>query len=441
MGSLERQIENKLFEIGVDRLASKKIILFGAGGYSRRLYKILRKKGYSVSAVIDNNKALEGHLLLDMVVQDAEGFLKEFDDERIFPVLSRFYREIKRQLEKHGYVENVHFFKMADIDEVDEWHIVDEERMDQCVFHIRRGKKLHEELVKRYGSEAVLLVNPAASIGDVYLMSFYVKAYLKDHVNRIFIFGSHTLVRLAGLLDFGTVLYVESDQIQALIDYAGVFGFEKVRIKLLHTGYIHFRIWSRMLTYVGITWMEHYKELFELPDAEEICVKRLTPETEASEYFAEYGFIPGRTVILSPYANTIRQLPDEFWRLLAKRLSGLGYCVCTNLGSPREKEVLGTVPVHIEISSIQAFAEYAGCFIGIRSGLCDLLCTCRCFKIILYSDEIFDLISVYDFYSLQKMGFGENVLEIVIENRDSGKALDDIVSKFKNRRRGEKTEK
>lgn len=426
MTNIERQIENKLAELG-EYVSFKKIILFGAGIYSRQLYSVLRKHGYPVYAVIDNNQSLAGHLLEQTVIQYAGTFLEKNDDSYIFLILSRFYYEMKKQLEESGYIENIHFFQMAVIDMIDDWHIVDEDRLDKCILNIKRGRKIYEQLTELYGRDAVFLVNPVASIGDVYLMSFYAGTYVKENPGSVFIFGSHVLEKLANWLKFGYVSFVELDDIQALIDYAKVFGFERVNIKLLHTGYIHFRLWSRMLTYVGIPWMEHYRELFGLPDYTKICVTKLISGGKCGKIFTEYDLIPGKTVVLSPYANTIRQFSEEFWESLAVRLQTMGFTVCTNVGSVREKAVAGTVPVYVEIDNISEFVEIAGYFIGIRSGLCDLLCCCECIKIILYSDEIFDLIPVYDFYSLKKMGFGNDVLEYVINNVNVHKISEDIL--------------
>lgn len=426
MVNIEWQIENKLAELG-KYVYSKKIVLFGAGIYSKRLYRILIKRGYSIHAVIDNNQSLAGHILEKTTIQYAETFLKEFNDNYIFLILSRSYYEMKNQLEKNRYVENIHFFQMAVIDMIDDWHFVDENQLNKCILNIERGRNIHKRLAEKYGEKAVFLVNPVASIGDIYLMSFYVKAYVKKNHESIFVFGSRVLEELANQLNFRHIVFMDLNNVHALIDYAKVFGFEKVNIKLLHTGYIHFRLWSRMLTYTGITWMEHYRELFELPDYSKIDVTELVPSSRCGKIFTEYGLIPGKTVILSPYANTIRQVTVEFWELLATQLLSMGYSVCTNIGSSREKPIFGTIPVFIEINNISEFVEIAGFFIGIRSGLCDLLCCCKCLKIILYSDEIFDLISVYDFYSLKKMGFGKNVLEYVVNQGSERKILEDIL--------------
>lgn len=431
MVSLERQIENKISELGEKNLDSKKIVLFGAGVYSKLLYKLLIKNHYTVLAVIDNNKSLEGHLFEEIIIQNADTFLGKFCNDNIFLILSRFYPEMKNQLERCGYKVNKHIFQMAEIDMIDDWHIVDKGKVDQCILSIIRGKEIYEQLTDTYGMNTSFLVNPVASIGDIYLMSFYIKEYLKNNPNSIFVFGSGTLTKLASQLCFGTIILLKPEQVQALLDFARVFGFERINIKLLHTGYVHFRIWSRMLTYVGITWMEHYRELFELPQNSEITVEKLHSDIQINQIFKTNQLIPGKTVVLSPYANTMRQFKEEFWSTLAENLLSLGFCVCTNVGTSRECAVLNTVPVYVEIENINDFVESAGYFIGIRSGLCDVICSCDCMKIILYSDEIFDLISVYDFYSIQKMGFGKNLLEFIVGNYNEEIILKRIINSMK----------
>lgn len=246
-------------------------------------------------------------------------------------------------------------------------------------------------------------------------MSFYVDEYIKESKNVIFVFGSEKLEKLANSLEIRPCIHITQKDMEDLIKFAQVFQFEKNNLKLLHTGFIHFRIWSRMLTYLGITWMEHYKELFELP--KEVCpdYKDLYGnESEVEKIFLMYNLKKGRTILLSPYANTIQQISLRCWDELAEKLIKKGFCVCTNVGGKNEVPIKNTVPLCVDIYNFSLFVEKAGCFIGMRNGLCDLLLKCKAKIIILYSNEIFDLINVYDFYSLEKMGKNDPKLEEII---------------------------
>ena len=51
-----------------------------------------------------------------------------------------------------------------------------------------------------------------------------------------------------------------------------------------------------------------------------------------------------------------------------------------------EKPLSGTQPISPAISEIQSLVERAGTFIGIRSGLCDVLREASCRKTALYPD-------------------------------------------------------
>ena len=136
-------------------------------------------------------------------------------------------------------------------------------------------------------------------------MSFYVDEYIKESKNVIFVFGSEKLEKLANSLEIRPCIHITQKDMEDLIKFAQVFQFEKNNLKLLHTGFIHFRIWSRMLTYLGITWMEHYKELFELP--KEVCpdYKDLYGnESEVEKIFLMYNLKKGRTILTFKFVKT-----------------------------------------------------------------------------------------------------------------------------------------
>lgn len=56
------------------------------------------------------------------------------------------------------------------------------------------------------------------------------------------------------------------------------------------------------------------------------------------------------------------------------------YCVCANIGSDEEEAIDGIIPVFVSINDVCEFAEKAGLFIDLCSGLCALLCELDCKK-------------------------------------------------------------
>ena len=90
-------------------------------------------------------------------------------------------------------------------------------------------------------------------------------------------------------------------------------------------------------------------------------------------------------VILSPYAKSVVTLPGEYWDSVVRYYSKKGCQIYTNVTSD-EKELPGTIRLEIKLSELQSVVERAGTFIGLRSGLCDVLGGADCRKIALYPD-------------------------------------------------------
>lgn len=62
-----------------------------------------------------------------------------------------------------------------------------------------------------------------------------------------------------------------------------------------------------------------------------------------------------------------------------------GYQCFTNVAG-EEKPLAGTVAISPGISEIESVVEHAGTFVGIRSGLCDVIRSANARKIALYPD-------------------------------------------------------
>lgn len=119
----------------------------------------------------------------------------------------------------------------------------------------------------------------------------------------------------------------------------------------------------------------------------------------------------GKTVIISPYANTVIGYPTSFWIMLIQKLKGLGFSVYTNC-SGSEPEITGAPAFHFPLEIAEQVLNYAGFFVGIRSGFCDIICNTSAYKVIIYPEyEIFNS-SVYDFCSFEKMKIGKSFREI-----------------------------
>ena len=107
------------------------------------------------------------------------------------------------------------------------------------------------------------------------------------------------------------------------------------------------------------------------------------------ERWTEYGDLDSiekkHAVILSPYAKSVTALSEKIWEDIVSDYAGRGYQVFTNVAGD-EKPLAGTKPISPAICEMKSVVERAGVFVGIRSGLCDVIRTARCRKIALYPE-------------------------------------------------------
>ena len=92
-----------------------------------------------------------------------------------------------------------------------------------------------------------------------------------------------------------------------------------------------------------------------------------------------------KTAIISPYAKSVASLPESLWTDMVSDLISSGYKVYTNTVGD-EKPLAGTKAISPSIAQMKSAVEQAGLFIGIRSGMCDVIKTADCRKIALYPD-------------------------------------------------------
>ena len=399
MSELDKKISKGIEELKNRKVLESDFVVFGAGYCAGLLCDALMYRGYYPKAIIDNSKDKVEEEFRGYRIRFAPDYLHE-NHEYKYLVLSNYYNEIKIQLCENGFKEDVDFFSVVDlsVSNVPD----DTKEFEMKVGSLRKARTVLENLQETYGTDCLFYVNPTSSIGDVYLLSNFYQ-HIENKRNALLILGTETLYRISLKAGIKKVLRIPMQDIHDLIVFASVFGFENTNIFMLHTGMVHFRIWSRMLTLKKITWLDHYSELF---DTDRIgCV---FPDIETDDKTVEKIFIDnnipiGKTVILSPYANTVRQMSLFEWDKIVTAMKKIGLTSVTNIGGDSEIPVHGTIPIYINLDMLSAVVKKAGYFIGTRSGLCDFLVGSKAKKVVFYSQEIYDLVKVKDFYSMKKM--------------------------------------
>jgi hypothetical protein len=149
---------------------------------------------------------------------------------------------------------------------------------------------------------------------------------------------------------------------------------------------------------------------------------------EIEALFANNSLIRGKTVVLSPYSNTLFDLPEDLLDSLVVNCKKLGYKVCTNCVGT-EKPVKGTNPIFFPLDQAIAFMNAAGYFIGVRSGLCDIISSSHCKKVIFYDKNgLFFNSSQYNYFSIVKMGLCDDAIEIEYDDDIKEECLNKILN-------------
>ena len=145
------------------------------------------------------------------------------------------------------------------------------------------------------------------------------------------------------------------------------------------------------------------------------CSEYLRPpiqdlDTVTLELLKKYNDDNEKYVIMAPTAVSVNSIDGEVWISVYNLLVENGYKVLIN-GSPNEKNVLFDLAdyINVPIDQIYLLAEKAALFIGLRSGLCDLLAFSKCNMVVAYPNT--NGKTFFDKYTFKNMPFEKKIVE------------------------------
>lgn len=419
---------NKIDELLIGNyFYNKYTVVFGANTPADKMIQYLQEHGVIVNAILDNNPLNSGKSMLGVPIYKPEEALAEYRENLLVLITSRHYDSMKKQLEDMGYIENHHILKMLDMN-IDVNMGIESEKFDANVDKLKDALKAWKKLTKK-DSNQVLFLCPLNAIGDLYLISSYLKTYLqKKNIReyRMIVIGEGCR-KVADLFSIQNVITVTQYEMDLLILLSRFLGDES-NMKIMQPFWLYYNILTNLDGYKNISFNDYIKYcIFDLPENTEHEVpKSCTDNKELLSFFQEHKLKLGKTVILSPYANSLPALPMEFWIELAEKLRALGYDVCTNSSGPAEKVIPNTQRVCFPFESLIQGVEMAGYIIALRSGFCDVISSAKCKKIIIYPDKACGFVKAIDFYGLKYMELAEDAIEMEY-NCDDNMYVDKII--------------
>ena len=278
----------------------------------------------------------------------------------------------------------------------------------------------------KYGRDTYIFLTRGQA-GDIYLYFRFLNNFLeKNHIKKyVFIGDSKNVRAIKKLYPNITGACIEaSEYVNLSLQTAYCFfGPDQLKMSLS-------LMWDADLPYnrcaTRLTEKFNYVDSYRwfLFNLDQNNVKPTEPEfslldKKLKSNLNKKGVIRGKTVILSPYSENVKNLPDIFWTLLGKELEKLGYHVFVKIEKDIEKKEFGFPGIFFDYINSVPVLEYAGHFIGLRNGFCDIVSSAKCNKVVLYPvvAEEFDG-SVHrsdlDFSSLSIMDLGDGTHEITV---------------------------
>lgn len=395
-----------------------KLVLFGVTQTAKCAAEKLRD--YDVSAFWDNSEQLAGTTVEGIPVEKPR---PQIENVKIL-VASRRYQEICRQLHALGYELGKQVFVIYSL--CLDTGLTGEALRSLVDDHILEGKRIYEEIRSKYPDETVF-VRPWQGTGDIYLLGAYMDEMLENHRTNKYVLTVPTtsIKKTIELFGVNTIIYRSEDAFK-LLQFGRLMGFEKLGMVSLNDN-LDQRDLVRIRGYKGLDSHTLFQKLvFQ-------CKERKTEfhfyQEDSDEIFNRYGLPKGRTVLLSPYAVTIDEIPMERWERIAEKLMQKGAAVCTNVGSEQEVPIKGTKGLFIPYKQIVDFTEKAGGFIGLRNGLCDIISSSYARLAVIYPKHKPHKNSFYyRCYGLKNLGLRyENLLELEYDDKLTDEQIDEIV--------------
>ena len=138
------------------------------------------------------------------------------------------------------------------------------------------------------------------------------------------------------------------------------------------------------------------------------------PHINIQDLVEKYNIKKDMTVLLNPFANSIKCDVFELFGEIADILLKNGYRVFTLTSSEKDIPIRGTQTLQCSLAEAYWLAEYCGTIIALRSGFLDLMVFAKC-KIISIVDTNY---GPKHFYQLEKWGVNPDCYTIEYGNND-----------------------
>ena len=363
-------------------LASKNLFVFGHCNASLELIDLLDSLGIRTRAILDNSENKQGISYKGAIVLYPNEILRIVDKETakdsVVLIASRFYASMVRQLKELGYRGCVR--KVIDYNSYAEYSLAGD-TIARMWDRKQHGKELLDALSDKFNG-CFKVFCPFNALGDIYFMCSYWKSYAaKRSISEVvFCVTGKALADVIHMFEDYSVEIFGQKELDAMIQ--AVIFENRQDCFIAHQDRPYVVSLQKALYIKKIPLEQIYCcGVYGLP----VDTKPSIPRDDLPVYDGMSDIPQGKSVIFSPYAKSVVAINDSVWKKAVNYYRKCGYKCFTNVVGD-EKPLDGTKEISTSIAQMRSVVERAGIFIGIRSGMCDILREARAKKIALYPD-------------------------------------------------------
>lgn len=426
---IEEEIDKNIKKL---RFNKKYIVVFGANLTTEFIFRSLSLRNIYVDTVIDNDISKQGGFIFGVKICSPEIVLKEYRSNAVILIASKYYNEMVKQLENMFYEREKHIIKITDMPEVTSKTNIEQKSFEDNIESVKKGGDVYIEIINKYGIDVKIFIMPLTGTGDMYLAGTYLKEYIqKNNIkNYVVTVIKDSCKNLCEWFNIDKVEKLEVGESDDLVKLSIFLGKNNINNSILH--YQYFKIYTGILNncernlYNKVNFLDMFKYCTFNRNYDQCIPRGKIDNFYVKKLFEDEKLKKGKTVILSPYAQTFFRLPNEFWGKLAKKLIENGYIVCTNSAGKSEPIIEGTKSIFFPLKEAYNVIEYAGYFVGLRSGFCDIVSETKSQKVILYQESLI-FPNAFEFFSFKDISNDKKITEIKYTYNDDDKIINQVL--------------
>lgn len=400
-------------------LLGKRIFLFGFNSYTECINNFLHDEGYEIASILDNDKTKQGRNVSGIIILSPNSI--DWKSSDVVLVASKHIDEMQRQM--YHLCKEVEVVSLVDFARCKEEQIKEEkfwleEKYESEMLVLQRGAAIYDEIK----GDKKLVIFPTSALGDMFIGGLYLYNYREEiETGRIRIIiaskATYKVTQLFGLEDVAVM--ISKDQMDALTKFVLFHGTMK--------DYVYSWMLAEIASYKKNTFPQYWaKYIFRLSNNYQMKFPPIWDKRIREKDLIDKGLVKGRSIILAPYANSICELPWQFWEFLTRELRKENYFVFTNIVG-NQKPVCGSTGIEIPLQQTGNYLEFAGCFISLRSGLCDIAGHAKCKKIIIFRNEkSTSHSSEIEFFDLHSENEATDAIQYIYDDLDLHKNINRI---------------